>query len=92
MDEDYAATHGDVTPGQYAMVALTDTGSGIDPATLEHVTEAFYRGDAGHPRRGEGAGIGLALAKWIANEHDAHLRIESTPGSGSTFHVDFGDA
>jgi signal transduction histidine kinase len=72
-----------------AVLSVADTGIGIDAAALPHVFEAFYRSDAALARRAEGAGIGLALGKWIADAHGAQLRVDSSPGSGSRFTVTF---
>lgn len=74
---------------KHVALSVTDTGIGIEAAALPHVFEPFFRGDAAQSRRGEGAGIGLALAKWIADAHDARIEVTSTPTSGSTFAVTF---
>lgn len=71
------------------VLAIDDTGVGIAPEALPHVFEPFYRADAAQSRRSEGAGIGLALAKWIADAHQAQISVTSTPNSGSTFTVTF---
>ena len=73
-------------------IALTveDTGVGMDQAVLAHIFEPFYRGDRGARRpHGEGAGIGLALARWIADAHGAQLTVTSSPASGSVFALAF---
>jgi len=66
-------------------LSVTDSGIGIETSALPHVFEAFYRSDGPQTRRNEGAGIGLALAKWITDAHGATLTVDSTPGAGSTF-------
>jgi heavy metal sensor kinase len=70
-------------------LAIEDTGVGITPEALPRVFEPFYRADAAQSRRSEGAGIGLALAKWIADAHRAEISVISTPNAGSTFTVRF---
>jgi signal transduction histidine kinase len=65
-------------------VSVSDTGSGIAPEDLPHVFERFYRAD--HNRSTGGAGLGLAIARQIAELHGARLQVESTPGRGSRFH------
>ncbi len=69
--------------------AIEDTGVGITPEALPRVFEPFYRADAAQSRRSEGAGIGLALAQWIAEAHGAELKVISAPNAGSTFTVTF---
>jgi signal transduction histidine kinase len=67
---------------------VTDTGIGIAAEHLPHVFERFYRGD---PARGpgEGAGLGLAIARWIVDAHGADIALVSTTGSGTTVTVRF---
>ena len=65
-----------------AAVVVTDTGVGIPSADLPHVFERFYRGDAAG-REPEGAGLGLAIARWIADIHGAQIEIASEPGVGT---------
>jgi signal transduction histidine kinase len=65
-----------------AAVVVTDTGVGIPAADLPHVFERFYRGDAAG-REPEGAGLGLAIARWIADIHGAQIEIASEPGVGT---------
>ena len=69
-------------------VLVSDTGIGIRPDELPHVFERFYRGaDAAH--HAEGAGLGLAIARWIADEHGASISIVSQPGAGTRVAVRF---
>ncbi|HMA42460.1 MAG TPA: HAMP domain-containing sensor histidine kinase [Gemmatimonadales bacterium] len=76
-----------VRDGQRAVV-ISDTGPGIAPADLPHVFERFYRGESA--RQGtEGAGLGLAIARWIADLHDARIDIQSSPGDGTRVAVSF---
>ena len=65
-----------------AALAVTDTGIGIPADQLPHVFERFYRGDAAR-RQAEGAGLGLAIARWIAEVHGARIDIGSEPGVGT---------
>ncbi len=71
-----------------ASVVIADTGIGIPPEHLPHVFERFYRAD---PARGraEGAGLGLSIARWIADAHDAEIDLESVPGRGTRVEVVF---
>ena len=70
-----------------ARVAVTDTGMGIPPDALPHLFERFYRADSARSRETQGAGLGLALAKWIAERHSGTIDVKSRPGEGSTFTV-----
>jgi signal transduction histidine kinase len=73
--------------GQRAVV-ITDTGTGIPPEDLPHVFERFFRGESA--RRGsEGAGLGLAIARWIVTLHGARIDIRSAPGEGTRVEVTF---
>lgn len=72
-------------------VSVADNGSGIHPKILPHVFERFVRSD--HARsRGGGVGLGLSIAKAIADAHGAHIDVQSTPGSGTTITVEFSRA
>ncbi len=76
-----------------ARLTIRDAGRGIPPDQLPHVFERFYRGDAARTRAdggsSEGAGLGLAIAKWIADEHRGDIRIDSAQGMGTTVSVSF---
>ena len=71
-----------------AAVVVTDTGIGIPAAQLPHVFERFYRGDKAR-REAEGAGLGLAIARWIADAHGARIDIRSAPGTGTRVTIMF---
>jgi signal transduction histidine kinase len=70
-----------------AVMAVTDTGIGIPAGSLEHVFERFYRADDARNRDSGGAGLGLAIAQKLVEEHGGRIAAESTPGEGSTFTV-----
>jgi signal transduction histidine kinase len=71
-----------------ATLVVEDSGVGIPAEQLTHVFERFYRGD---PARGrsEGAGLGLSIARWIADAHHAHIDISSTEREGTRVDVRF---
>jgi two-component system, OmpR family, sensor histidine kinase CiaH len=70
-----------------AVVAVTDTGIGIPPEALGQVFERFYRADEARNRDSGGAGLGLAIAQKLVDEHGGSIAAESEPGAGSTFTV-----
>jgi heavy metal sensor kinase len=70
-----------------ARLAVQDTGPGIAPAELTRIFERFYRLDRARSRRSGGAGLGLAIARWIAEAHGGRIEVQSTVGQGSTFTV-----
>jgi signal transduction histidine kinase len=71
--------------GNEAVILVTDTGIGIAPEHLPNIFERFYRADPA--RSGSGAGLGLAIARWLVDAHGGCIEVESTPGQGSTFRV-----
>ncbi len=76
-----AAVGGDVPPGQYVCVDVEDTGTGIDPATLERIFDPFFTTKP----HGEGTGLGLSTTLAILRKHDAHVQVHSRVGSGTCF-------
>jgi len=72
--------------GAHYIVQATDTGPGIPPADQSRIFERFFRGDRTR-RRVAGAGLGLSIAKWIAEAHGGNLRLERSDASGTTFTV-----
>lgn len=73
-------------------ITITDTGSGIPAEAQPRIFDRFYRVDKARSRadateRGGGAGLGLSIAKWIAQAHQGHLALESSDEHGSTFTV-----
>jgi heavy metal sensor kinase len=73
--------------GDAALLTVRDTGVGISPEALPQVFDRFYRAERGTAGHAAGAGLGLALAKWIVEHHGGTIDVASTPGAGSTFAV-----
>lgn len=73
-----------ITPfAEGARVSVADTGAGIAPEHLPHVTERFYQVDPARAWRAGGAGLGLALVRSIAELHGGSIQLESEPGRGT---------
>ncbi|MEP6898246.1 MAG: phosphate regulon sensor histidine kinase PhoR [Rhodanobacter sp.] len=75
-----------------AVYSVSDTGFGIPASHLARLTERFYRISSSRSRDSGGTGLGLSIVKHVLNLHQAQLRIESTPGIGSTFTCHFNQA
>jgi two-component system OmpR family sensor kinase len=71
------------------VIAVRDQGPGVPDEIRPYIFERFYRGDAARQRgpTSDGAGLGLALARWIARSHDGDVDLVRSSGSGSTFVV-----
>src|SRR5438874_1623307 len=70
-------------------LSVADTGIGIAPGDLPHIFDRFWRADSARTRTGvrPGAGLGLAICKWIAEAHGGRIDVVSRPGRGTTFTV-----
>ena len=80
LDEDYARLNNDVKPGNYVMIAVSDTGQGIPPALMDKVFEPFFTTkDAG-----KGSGLGLSMVYGFVKQSNAHVKIYSEPDHGTT--------
>src|SRR6266705_98970 len=71
------------------LLTVADSGIGIAPGDLPHIFDRFWRADSARTRTGErpGAGLGLAICKWIAEAHGGQIDVVSRPGRGTTFTV-----
>ncbi|HLA43062.1 MAG TPA: HAMP domain-containing sensor histidine kinase, partial [Aggregatilineales bacterium] len=67
--------------------SVSDTGVGIPAEDLEHIFNRFYRVDKARSRDEGGSGLGLSIAKWIAEVHQGSIKVNSKEGAGTTFTV-----
>jgi PAS domain S-box-containing protein len=74
---------GALLPGEYALLAMSDTGQGMDAETLEHIFEPFYTTKG----PGRGSGLGLAMIYGIVKNHSGHISCRSELGRGTTFSI-----
>jgi signal transduction histidine kinase len=70
-------------------ISIADNGIGISEEDKAHIFDRFYRGDKSRNKEISGNGLGLSIAKWIADKHDVDIDVESEVGKGSKFTLRF---
>ncbi|MER9300133.1 CHASE3 domain-containing protein [Mesorhizobium sp. M0621] len=83
LDDSYAATHADVEAGQYVMIAVSDTGSGMAPEIIAKAFEPFFTTKPVN----KGTGLGLSQVFGFVKQSGGHVKIYSEPGEGTTVKI-----
>ena len=83
IDSEFMRIHGYGKPGPYALISVSDTGTGMDATTQEKIFEPFFT----TKEVGKGTGLGLSIVYGIAKQHGGYINAYSEPGLGTTFRI-----